>query len=130
MPCAAHQSQQYLRQGFWRGTSDPPGKHKQACCRRTTNADRVDDRPGVRVFWVADYDPYGRLQGAGGTASSTFTRSGYAGQHTDPAGLPYHRARYHDPGIAQFLTIDRRRPTVLRGSRQTNALLIRNDNAS
>jgi RHS repeat-associated protein len=50
------------------------------------------------------YDPYGTLKSSTGTVSNPFQ---YAGQYTDSeSGLQYLRARYYDPGTAQFLTVD------------------------
>ncbi|WP_369796733.1 RHS repeat-associated core domain-containing protein [Cellulomonas sp. URHE0023] len=54
----------------------------------------------------ADYDTYGRSQTTTGTAVSTATPFGYAGEYTDPTGYIYLRARYYDPNSAQFLTRD------------------------
>jgi RHS repeat-associated protein len=56
---------------------------------------------------VASYtwDPYGKLSASTGNAA--VTRLGFAGQYTDPeTGFEYLRARYYDPGTAQFLTRD------------------------
>jgi RHS repeat-associated protein len=50
------------------------------------------------------YDPYGNLKSSTGTISDPFQ---YAGQFTDSeSGLQYLRARYYDPGTAQFVTVD------------------------
>jgi RHS repeat-associated protein len=50
------------------------------------------------------YDPYGNLLGKTGTVTNRF---GYAGQYSDSeSGLTYLRARYYDPGTAQFLNKD------------------------
>ncbi len=50
------------------------------------------------------YLPYGGLEGHTGSAT---TPLGFAGQYTDAqSGLQYLRARFYDPGTAQFLTSD------------------------
>ena len=50
------------------------------------------------------YGAYGGLSGHTGTAT---TALGYAGQYTlAPSGLQYLRARFYDPGTAQFMTRD------------------------
>jgi RHS repeat-associated protein len=50
------------------------------------------------------YAPYGGLEGTTGTAT---TPLGFAGQYTDAeTGLQYLRARFYDPGTAQFLSRD------------------------
>ena len=50
------------------------------------------------------YDAYGNPTGKTGTAT---TPLGYDGQYTDgDTGLVYLRARYYDPGTANFLTVD------------------------
>lgn len=50
------------------------------------------------------YTPYGAPEGHPGTAT---TPLGFAGQYTlGQSGLIYLRARYYDPGTAQFLTSD------------------------
>jgi RHS repeat-associated protein len=54
----------------------------------------------------ADYDPYGRPEAPTSDPTAQVTRFGYAGEYTDPTGYLYLRARYYDPGTAQFLTLD------------------------
>ncbi|MFN8526296.1 MAG: RHS repeat-associated core domain-containing protein [Chloroflexota bacterium] len=50
------------------------------------------------------YDVFGAIKSATGTASSEFT---YTGQQQDPAtNLVYLRARYYDPTLGRFLTKD------------------------
>jgi RHS repeat-associated protein len=50
------------------------------------------------------YDPYGNLIASTGSVANPFR---YAGQYKDSeSGLYYLRARYYDPGTAQFLTRD------------------------
>jgi RHS repeat-associated protein len=50
------------------------------------------------------YTPYGELEGTTGTAT---TPLGFAGQYTEAeTGLQYLRARFYDPGTAQFITHD------------------------
>lgn len=50
------------------------------------------------------YDPYGKITGTTGTAT---TRLAYTGQYLDDeTGFYYLRARYYDPTTAQFLTKD------------------------
>ena len=52
---------------------------------------------------TATYDPYGRLTASTGRLSPL----GFAGEYTDAeTGFVYLRARYYDPGTAQFLTVD------------------------
>ena len=49
------------------------------------------------------YTPYGTK---GYIAGSMGTSKGYTGQYEDPTGLDYYNARYYDPVIAQFITVD------------------------
>ena len=63
----------------------------------------LTDRAGA-VVATYTYDPYGKLTASTGSANNPF---GYAGQYTDQeSGLQYLRARYYDPGTAQFITVD------------------------
>ncbi len=65
--------------------------------RVTTNA------TGATIGAVT-YAPYGNLAATNGALG---TRFGFAGQYTDPeTGFQYLRARYYDPGTAQFLSLD------------------------
>jgi RHS repeat-associated protein len=56
------------------------------------------------VSGTTSFAPYGAVSGKTGTATSPL---GFAGQYTlGQSGLIYLRARYYDPGTAQFLTSD------------------------
>jgi RHS repeat-associated protein len=65
----------------------------------------VTDRAGT-VVAASDYSAYGVESPSGDVAVSQVTAFGYAGEYTDSTGLIYLRARYYDPGTAQFLSID------------------------
>jgi RHS repeat-associated protein len=63
----------------------------------------LTDNTGATVG-TNTYDPYGTGTSTTGTVT---TPLGYTGQYTDTeTGLVYLRARYYDPGTAQFLTVD------------------------
>jgi RHS repeat-associated protein len=50
------------------------------------------------------YTPYGNMSGSSGTASTPLL---YAGQYRDSeSGFYYLRARYYDPTVGQFLSVD------------------------
>ena len=55
------------------------------------------------LTYSALYDPYGQVLSAVGTGN---TNLGFTGEHTDPTGLQYLRARYYDPRTATFLSRD------------------------
>jgi len=56
------------------------------------------------VLGGSTFDAYGKVAAVSGTAT---TPLGFAGQYTDSeSGFQYLRARYYDPGTAQFLTRD------------------------
>ncbi len=55
------------------------------------------------LTYSALYDPYGQVLSAVGTGN---TNLGFTGEHTDPTGLQYLRARYYDPHTATFLSRD------------------------
>jgi RHS repeat-associated protein len=54
---------------------------------------------------VADqwYDPYGQVIDDNGTWVGSF---GYAGEQTDESGLGYNRARYYNPAMGAFASLD------------------------
>jgi len=54
---------------------------------------------------VADrvYDPYGQMIDDNGTWLGSF---GYAGEQTDESGLGYNRARYYNPAMGAFASLD------------------------
>ncbi len=54
---------------------------------------------------VADqwYDPYGQVIDDNGTWVGSF---GYAGEQTDESGLGYNRARYYNPSMGAFASLD------------------------
>ena len=56
------------------------------------------------VVAETSYDAWGNPSTAGGLTS--YTPFGFAGGYTDPTGFVYLDARYYDPGIGQFLSID------------------------
>ena len=59
---------------------------------------------GGAIAGAYGYDPYGRLTGHTGTATTPIE---YAGAYTDAeTGFVYLRARYYDPATAQFITVD------------------------
>ena len=49
---------------------------------------------------------YGSEVSAGTAPVSPVTAFGYAGQFTDATGLVYMQARYYDPAVGQFLSVD------------------------
>jgi RHS repeat-associated protein len=49
------------------------------------------------------YSPYGTK---GYNAGSMGTSKGYTGQYADPTGLDYYNARYYDPVVGRFLSVD------------------------
>lgn len=49
------------------------------------------------------YDPYGQVIDENGTWVGSF---GYAGEQTDESGLDYNRARYMNPMMGGFLSLD------------------------
>ncbi len=55
------------------------------------------------LTYSALYDPYGQVLSAVGPGN---TNLGFTGEHTDPSGLQYLRARYYDPRTAAFLSRD------------------------
>ena len=55
------------------------------------------------LTYSALYDPYGQVLSAVGPGN---TNLGFTGEHTDPTGLQYLRARYYDPRTAAFLSRD------------------------
>lgn len=55
------------------------------------------------VLWSGSYDPFGTGFGATGTPQTPY---GFTGELTDSNGLSYLRARYHNPSLATFLSLD------------------------
>ena len=55
------------------------------------------------LTYSALYSPYGQVLSAVGPGN---TNLGFTGEHTDPTGLQYLRARYYDPRTAAFLSRD------------------------
>ena len=51
---------------------------------------------------TASYDAFGAVRSSSG-ASSDF---GFTGEQADPTGLTYLRARYLDPSLGRFLSVD------------------------
>ncbi|MBN1119583.1 MAG: hypothetical protein JXJ17_00770 [Anaerolineae bacterium] len=49
------------------------------------------------------YDPYGTVYASVGTGASSY---GYTGEQVDANGLVYLRARYYQPGMGRFLSVD------------------------
>jgi RHS repeat-associated protein len=65
---------------------------------------RVVTTASGSVAATLTFGPYGKLTGSTGAGS---TALGYAGQYAlEQSGLQYLRARFYDPGTAQFLTAD------------------------
>ena len=60
------------------------------------------DRLGA-IQAVQQYDPYGQPFGKAGTWIGTF---GYAGEQIDSTGLSYNRARYYNPALGAFASLD------------------------
>ncbi len=64
---------------------------------------------GIEVLERYAYDAYGVMQVLGNVtvdASTPLTRFLYSGEKTDATGLQYLRARYYDPRIGRFTTLD------------------------
>jgi RHS repeat-associated protein len=55
-----------------------------------------------------DYDVFGAVRSASGSASTTYRNAGHAAD--DPVGLVYMRARWYDPALGRFLSPDPRLP--------------------
>jgi RHS repeat-associated protein len=55
------------------------------------------------VTLARSYEPFGKLLSAAG---NPLTKYGFTGEWTDPTGLIYLRARYHDPVTGRFLSKD------------------------
>jgi len=60
------------------------------------------DRLGA-IQAVQQYDPYGQPFGKVGTWMGTF---GYGGEQIDSTGLSYNRARYYNPALGAFASLD------------------------
>ena len=52
---------------------------------------------------MQQYDPYGQPFGEAGTWMGTF---GYGGEQIDSTGLSYNRARYYNPALGAFASLD------------------------
>lgn len=53
--------------------------------------------------YTANYDPYGQVIDQSGTYASTL---GFTGEYTDASGLQYLRARYYNPSLGTFASLD------------------------
>jgi len=73
---------------------------------------------------ISHYDPYGNLISAGAMGSSF----GFAGEHSDPSGLQYLRARYYDPMTGSFISRDPLGRSVGSASIEFNKYLYANAN--
>jgi RHS repeat-associated protein len=58
---------------------------------------------GLDVIHSQHFAPYGEVWGASGTAPTDF---GFTGEPVDPNGLVHLRARYYDPGLGVFPSLD------------------------
>lgn len=78
---------------------------------------RAEIAQNVAVNGSQSYAPYGEVFGASGAMSSPFA---FTGEPLDGNGLQYHRARYMNPALGGFLSLDPfeglpRRPMSLNG---------------
>ena len=59
--------------------------------------------PDGHIVLAKAYDPYGVNNLNNGTASTNY---GFTGEHTEPTGDIYLRARHYSPGVGRFITRD------------------------
>ena len=55
------------------------------------------------VLWNGSYEPYGVAFGTSGTNPTVYS---FTGEMRDPIGLQYHRARYLNPALGVFTSLD------------------------
>ena len=58
------------------------------------------------MTYAANYDPFGKPLEGGGVQASASAQPGYTGAQTDSNGLVYLNARYYDPSLGSFLSLD------------------------
>jgi RHS repeat-associated protein len=83
---------------------DSPGGMVWALADRLGNIDTLTDAQGV-VVDKRTFDSFGRVLSE--TNPSMSFRYGYTGRERDlESGLDYYRARYYDPNVGRFISVD------------------------
>jgi RHS repeat-associated protein len=72
-----------------------------------------------------DYDAFGAVRSASGSASTTYRNAGHAAD--DAVGLIYMRARWYDPTLGRFLTLDPRLPGIWNSQDWNRYVYVRNN---